>query len=277
MAVTHPGFAVRPPSAGKLVAFMGSKGGCGVTLLAVNLGAELACGSSVCLVDLAGSHGDVAAYLDLECAHELSELVEADHIDAVLLDGIATRHRSGVVVLPQPADLASVALLESEGVGRVLDAARLAYDLVLVDCDTRLDEATLTAVMAADVVTLVLTPDIPAVRNAHRHLRLLDRLRVDRDRVRLVLNQASRHQQLTLDQIEDQLKHRVAAVVRADPRACARSHLTGRLLRELPGRHRIDEDIYRLGLALVGEAAQKQSSRRRLGSWLPTARTVEAR
>ena len=35
----------------------------------------------VCVVDLAGSHGDVAAYLDLQCERELSELIEFEHID----------------------------------------------------------------------------------------------------------------------------------------------------------------------------------------------------
>jgi len=272
----HPsGISDEPVPIGTVVALMGSKGGCGVTMLAVNLGAELATGKRVCLVDLAGSLGDVAPYLDLECDHELAELLEVEHIDRVLLDGIATRHRSGLAVLPQPADLAEVTLLESSDVGRLLEACRLAYDIVLVDCDTRLDEATLTAVMAADVVALVATPDVPSVRGAHRHLRLLDRLRVDRDQVRLVLNRVSRHQQLSVAQIEDQLNHEVAAMVRADHHACARSHRTGLLLNELPGWHRIDQDIYRLWPALVGESEEDQPLRGRLASWLHAVVTGE--
>lgn len=267
--------AAEPAPVGRLVAFMGSKGGCGVTLLVVNLAAELASGSRVCVVDLAGSHGDVAAYLDLQCERELSELIEFEHIDAGLLEAVATKHRSGVAVLPQPTDLAETALLDSDAVGRVLEASRLAYDIVLVDCDARLDEATLTTAMSADIVALVFTPDVPAVRDANRELRLLDRLGVDRDRVRLVLNQGSRRQQLSVAQIQDQLGREVAAVVRADRSACARCHLTGQLLRELPGRHLIDEDICRLWPALVGAPEQDQPKRRRLASWLHTLLNVE--
>ncbi len=267
-----------PASMGTLVALMGSKGGCGVTLLTVNLGAELASGKRVCAIDLAGARGDVAAYLDLECRHEIAELIEAERIDAVLLDGLATRHRSGIAVLPQPTDLAEVTMLEADVVRRMLRACQIAYDVVLVDCGTSLDEATLTAVMQADIVALVSTPDVPAVRDAHRHLQLLDRLRVDRDRVRLVLNQSSRHQQLSVVQIEEQLHHEVAALIRADAPACARSHLTGQLLKELSGRHPIDQDISRLWPALLGhlEETQKQPGKGKLASWLQTVLTMEA-
>jgi Flp pilus assembly CpaE family ATPase len=271
------GLAAAPAHRGTVVAVAGSKGGCGVTTLVVNLGAELAVGRRVCLIDLAGSQGDIAAYLDLDCEHEVSELAELEDLDATLLQGVATSHRSGLVVLPQPTDMAQVRQLDSAAVRRVLEACRLAYDVVLVDCNTRVDEATLSASMLADVVVLVATPDVPAVRDAHRHLRLLDRLHVDRDRVRLVLNQGSRHQQLSVAEIEDQLNHEVAAVVRADPAVCARSQLTGRLLRELPGRSRADDDISRLWPALVGEAAGASSRRGTLASWLRTRLSLEAK
>ena len=248
-----PSRAVEPAHIGKIIAVVGSKGGCGVTSLTVNLGTGLARNHSVCVIDLAGSNGDVAAYLDLTCAHQLAELFGAEHIDAALLEAMSTRHRSNVVVLPQPTNLADVALLDPDGVARVIDAASLTFDIVLIDCGAHLEEATLTAVLRADVIALVTSASIPSVRNANRRLLLFDQMHVDRKRVRLIVNHLSRHEQLSLDQIEEHLKRGVTAEVRGDPQACARAEMQGVLLAELPGRHKITDDIIHLGEALTGE------------------------
>ncbi len=273
---TVPAVDGEPESLGTVIAFVGSKGGCGVTLLTVNIGVELASDKRVCLIDLAGSNGDIAAYLNLECGHQLAELLGAEHIDGALLDAIATKHRpSRIAVLPQPANLADVALLDPHGVVRVLDAARRAFDLVLVDCSAHLDEAVLTATMRADIVALVFTPDVPAVRNAHRRLLLFDQLHMDRSHLRLVLNRVGRHQQLSVEQIEHHLNRTVSAFVRSDPHACADSQMTGLLLRDLAGRHRINKDISRLGPALLGEVEEPEPARGKLALWLRSTLTPE--
>lgn len=261
--------------AGKVIALVGSKGGCGTTLLTVNVAAELAHGSRVCVIDLAGANGDVAAYLDLPPGQQLAELFQFEYIDGALLDSVVSKHHSKVAVLPQPSNLGDVVLLEPESVARVVDAARMAYDIVLIDCGSHLEEATLTAVLRADVISLVTTPTIPAVRDANRRLKLFDQLQVDRESVRLVVNILSRHPRLTLAQIEEHLAHPVVADVREDLKACAECDMKGLLLSELEGHQRIVDDIARLGEALAGEYEEPKRARKTLASWLRSKLTRE--
>jgi pilus assembly protein CpaE len=242
---------------GTLVALVGAKGGAGVSFLTINLAAELSVIERVAAIDLDFSMGDIAAYLDLQPTKSIHDLLRnLDRIDERMLAGSVVVHPSKVHVLPQPTELTDFEEVRGEDVLRVLTAASAAYQYVLVDCGTRLDESTLTASTVADTVVLVTTPDVVAVRNAWRRLQLMDRLGLDRSNIRLVVNKWGRTNELTQSDIETNLGVSVAATISADPQACQRAVNKGQLLREVAGRSPAYRDIV-ASVELITEGAAR--------------------
>ena len=90
----------------QVLAFMGAKGGCGVTSLVTQLGALLAGSLSkrTLVVDLHPDFGDAALYLGIaRHRYHFFELVEnTDRMDAELLQSFLARHPSGVDLVPAP-------------------------------------------------------------------------------------------------------------------------------------------------------------------------------
>ncbi|MBV9342012.1 MAG: hypothetical protein JO159_14140, partial [Acidobacteria bacterium] len=90
----------------QVLAFMGAKGGCGVTSLVTQLGALLANTFSkrTLLVDLHPDFGDAALYLGLtKYRYHFFELVEnTERLDGELLQSFLAHHSSGLELIPAP-------------------------------------------------------------------------------------------------------------------------------------------------------------------------------
>ncbi len=90
----------------QVLAFMGSKGGCGTTTLATQLGALLSSSFSrnSLLLDLHPDFGDAALYLKLTKGrfHFFELLENADRLDSDFLQSFVMRHSSGLDLIPAP-------------------------------------------------------------------------------------------------------------------------------------------------------------------------------
>jgi len=229
---------------GEVVAMVGSKGGAGVSFLAVNLAAELVPVHRACVVDLDFSMGDVAAFLDLQPRSSIHDVLRnLDRLDERMLAGSVLVHPSRMHVLPQPAELMEIEDVRGEEVLEVLRATARAYQYVLVDCGGRIDEATLTATTVADTVLLVTTPSVVSVKNAWRRLQLMDRLGIERDAIRLVVNKFGSGNGLTQQDIEQNLGIPVAAAITDDRTSCKKAVNAGRLLRDIDQKSPAYRDI----------------------------------
>lgn len=244
-------------SQGEVIAVVGSKGGCGVTFLAIHLAAEVSQLERVCVVDLDFSMGDVAAFLDVQPTSSIQDVLKnLDRLDERFLAGSVAVHPSKLHVLAQPTELLATEEVKGEDVLRVLSACADAYNYVLVDCGGRLDEATLTASSVADLIFLVCTPDVPSVKNAWRRLQLMDRLSINRDAIRLIVNKWERTSDLSTKDIETNLGLPVSATIDYDPVACRKAINAGRLLRDIDRKSPTARDISE-AVTLVTEHAQK--------------------
>ncbi len=243
--------------AGQVIAFIGSKGGCGVSFLAINLAAEISQIEQVCVVDLDFSMGDVAAFLDLQPSSSIQDLMRnLNRLDERMLRGSVAVHPSKVHVLAQPSELTGAEDVKGDDVLRVMSVAADAYKYVIVDCGGRIDEATLTASSVADLLFIVCTPDVPSVKNAWRRLQLMDRLGVERDAIRLIVNKWEKTTELSQQDIETNLGVPVAATITYDPVNCRKAVNAGRLLRDIDRRSPTSKDISD-AVTLVTEGARK--------------------
>jgi pilus assembly protein CpaE len=129
--------------------------------------------------------------LDIATRHSFARSVEDGTIDESKLDGLLSRHRSGVRLLtvcdrPEDADL-----VFRNHVPELFGVLNTMFDWVVVDLGRHIDERSIELLDLSDDVLMVTALDVPTIRNTRRYLDLLDRLEVPRPRVRLIVN---RHQ-----------------------------------------------------------------------------------
>ncbi len=203
------------PRNAPLWAVLGAKGGCGATIVATHLAAAKVGQGEIYLVDLDTGKGDLAGYLDLRSSHNINALLERlGQLDAALLDG-ACEVSNGVRVLAQPYELTELQAVAPDEVRTMLSFVRGHADLVIADLGSGVDAGTLAAIEVATHIVIVVTPDVIALRDAQRLLRLLHRLGIGGERVRLVVNRAA-PKELSAEEIDAQLGVPVAATLPLD-------------------------------------------------------------
>ena len=196
-------------SRGRLITVFSAKGGCGKTTLATNLAAALADHGrrEVCLVDLDLAFGDVAIAMQLFPAHTIADAVPlADSLDESAVASLLTPHSPGLTTLVAPIEPGTAESIPATLVSTVLDLLKQQFDFVVVDTPPAFDDHVLAAFDQSDLVALLATLDIPALKNLKLTLETLDLLNYPRDRWRLVLNRADSKVGLAVSEVEKTLK-----------------------------------------------------------------------
>ena len=155
---------------GRLLVFLGAKGGSGVTTVACNLAIALAQepDQSTLLVDLALPMGDAALSLGLAAEHSTEDaLRNPDRLDASFLQKLLVKHRSGVFVLAAPGKVPEVEATK-EAIDKLLAIARHEFDHVVVDVGSRTDLIGTALFKEASTVYMVTQAGISELRNANR-------------------------------------------------------------------------------------------------------------
>ncbi len=256
-------------NAGRTIAVMGSKGGCGTTLLSVNLASELANSGDALLLDMDFVLGDTAVFLDSSPEHSMTDVLRnAARLDSELLSSILTEHSSGLRLLPQPTVPLEDFTYDADSVLHTLTMSAQVADTVVVDCGCGVNDATMLTVSAADKVVLVVNPSVPSVRSAWIRLQLLDRLDVPTERIAVVVNRWGAFAGLSRREIEEHLGHAVFATVNDDPKTAATAVNEGQLLRAQGARSKLSKDIARLAAELGGHQGRTTAGgRARWFSW----------
>ena len=198
---------------GKIVTLLGAKGGTGVTSLALHLALELAGGGRKCiLVDQHPALGDASLYLGTG-RHQYSfyELASnTERLDQELLQGFLLHHDSGLDLLDSPEAVDAVHGATPSAVEYTLSFLAEMYQYVVVDCPPGLTEGTLAAIAQSDRVAIVMTAELPAVRNAVRYMEHLSKLGYGAHSIQVILNRHSKKGPLTDERVEKALGRAVS-------------------------------------------------------------------
>jgi len=257
---------LRPPRderAGTVHCVFPAKGGVGATTVATNLAAALQrAGTRTCLVDLDLNLGDALSFLDLAGGYALSDVADnMRRLDRSLLDASVPRHVSGVHVLAQSHRIEDAAHVDARAVSSVLEFLRKHYDAIVVDGLRTFDDLALSALDSAGSVLLVVTQEVPAVRNARRCVELFRRLGHDR-LLRLVVNRHQKGAEISAEVVADTVGLPIAASISNDYPAVVKAVNKGVLLSQHAPKAQVTRDLE--GLASVlghgpGEDARPRS------------------
>jgi len=193
---------------GKIITLLGSKGGTGVTSLALHLALELAERQWKCvLVDQHPALGDASLYLGTG-RHQYSfyELASnTDRLDQELLQGFLLHHDSGLHLLDSPEAVDAIHRAPPPAVEHTLAFLADIYEFVVVDCPPGLTDVTLACIAQSDQVVIVMTAELPSVRNTVRYMEHLAKLGYNSSSIHIVLNRHSKRGPLGDDRIEKAL------------------------------------------------------------------------
>lgn len=199
---------------GSVITFFGAKGGVGTTTLAVHLAMYLVqCHQKkTLLIDNHPQLGHACIYLGLDGSrYHFHELVRnLTRLDSDLLRGYIATHSSGLEVLASPDVCGGMKTTDPEAIAQTLDFLRGEYDYVIVDGPTALDETNLAVIDISNLVYLVATPEIAAIRDLSRYVDSLSQGDQNIDKVKVVINRFSSQHALNIEQIEKAIRLPVA-------------------------------------------------------------------
>jgi pilus assembly protein CpaE len=207
--------------AGEVVVVYSPKGGVGCTVIATHLAIAMALNtkSRVALADFDLQFGDVAVHLNLHSNHSIHELMRSvDDLDGAILDDVMVRHNTGVRVLLPPPTLDLVEDIDAEGMTAVVKALRKYNDFVVVDMWHAIEDATLALMDIADVLLVVTTPEVPALRSTRRFLDYIRERPDRRAKVQLAVNRYPSKSAINLQEIERSLGIKAAGTIPSDGR-----------------------------------------------------------
>ncbi|MFN7919820.1 MAG: hypothetical protein U0Q16_06965 [Bryobacteraceae bacterium] len=213
---------------GKVFSTLPVKGACGASTIASSLAFQWRrLGSKkVLLADMDPLAGTLSFLLKIKSSYSFNDaLVRAQGLDGDLWKGLVTTV-NGVDVLLSPDNPTGGE--PSGDPGQVIDFCRHAYDTITLDLGNPYTEWSQTLAMLSDEVLLVTTNELPSLRAAQRVLSLLEKVPVDRSRIRLVVNRYNPDVGLTDEAIETALGTDVFHLIPSDYESVQRALVDGK-------------------------------------------------
>ncbi len=169
-SVRRPVASVKKKAVGKLLVFVGAKGGAGVTTVATNFAVTLAkeSGQSTVLIDLNLPLGDAAVELGIHAQYSTINALESyEQLDSNFLATLVVKHSSGLEVLAAPDKYTEVQP-STPAIEKLLSLVRDDYDYVVVDAGSRFEPGLKLLFEESTTIYLVAQVGISDLRNANR-------------------------------------------------------------------------------------------------------------
>lgn len=219
------------------------RGGVGSSTLAVNLALALngLWGVQTALLDLVLTAGQVALLLNMPLKRTWADLAnyKPEEMDFEVIQSILAHHGSGLDFIAAPTYPTEAERLSEEALKASLRILRPIYDYIVADLPHDFSEVSLLTLDAADIILLVIAPELSSVRAAAAALDTYNRLGYPPEKVRLVMNNIFPRQGLPRERIEQALNKKVTITLPYTPDLLVQAINLGRPI--LP--HAPDEPI----------------------------------
>lgn len=217
------------PEAAKVIAVMPAKGACGATVVAANLAFQFKrLGvKRVLLADLDPLAGTVSFLLKLKSSFSFLDVLQRGHeLDPDLWKATIAAS-NGVDVLLSP-ETAFTGMPQPVDASPILNFARHAYDVVVVDTGSVYGEWNLSQARLATDLLLVTTNELPALQAAQRALTYLETNKIGKWRTRLIVNRYQEDIGLSRDVIGTALHTEVFETIPSDYDAIQKALMDGK-------------------------------------------------
>lgn len=208
-----------PAASGKIVTVYSPKGGTGCTTIAVNLAIALNNEDTrTVLVDANLQFGDVAVFVNEQGKNTILELApRVDELESEVVEEILIKHEaSGIRILAAPQRPEMAEKVSADQFAKVLQFLQRMYAYVVVDTSSILTDVILSTIDISDVIVLVTTQEIPAIKNARLFLDLLQTMGIRKEKIVFTMNRYDKRIAITPERVSENLKHEVSATIPLD-------------------------------------------------------------
>ena len=156
------------------------------------------------------SFGDIGVQLNIPIVRSVLDLAtRVEDIDDSMVEQVLAPHSSGIRVLLSPYNRERGELVTAAHIGKALDILIAQYDYVVVDNHSTYDERAIISLERADLILVVVTPEIGPLMNTSYFIEIAEKLGLDLGKVQIVLNRSNSNVGIVGLEIERTLQQRI--------------------------------------------------------------------
>ncbi|MEO6607748.1 MAG: CtpF protein [Aestuariivirga sp.] len=244
---------------GRIVAFVGAKGGVGSSTLAHNVAWAISQKMDIetVITDLDLSFGTAALNFNQEGGGGFHEaLGSPERVDGTLIDRLMTKLGNKLSLLNGPGGIDREVSIEAHAVETVLNVVRHTAPMIIVDVPNLWAPWVKYTLLNADEVVITATPELPALRNAKN---LVDMLKLGRPNDKppiLVLNQVGvpKRPEISVADFSKALGLTPSVIIPHDPQSFGQAQGNGQMVFEVAPKAKAAEALFALAENISGKA-----------------------
>jgi pilus assembly protein CpaE len=258
---------------GKVVAFIGAKGGVGASTLAHNVAwtASALFKTETLLMDADLPFGTANMDFDQDPAQGMADAVfSTSRVDETMMDRLLTKCSEHLSMLAAPALLDRTYDMTGDSMAPLIEIAQRSTPLIVLDLPHVWNEWTKRTLMTADVVVIVAAPDLANLRNAKNMLDQLTALRPNDRKPHMVINQVGvpKRPEISVKEFTAPLGVIPAAVIPFEPQLFGNAANNGQMIGEMESANPVATTLVELAHVVTGRAEVKAPKKSSLSSIL---------
>jgi pilus assembly protein CpaE len=254
---------------GRVISFIGTKGGVGSSTLAHNMAWHFSQKQSIetVITDLDLAYGTAGLNFDMRDMAGtgiLEVLAQPDRIDATLIDRVMSKLGDKLNLLGSPGGCDRDINVESQSVQTIINTLRSSSPMIVVDVPYLWSPWIKYTLLSSDEIIITATPELPSLRNAKSLMEHLKQVRHNDRKPRLILNQVGipKRPEIKASEFIQALGIEPLAVIPHDPQTFGTAQGNGKMLMEIAPKSKAAEMIAQIAAELTGTKdlqARKQS------------------
>lgn len=244
---------------GKMIAFVGAKGGCGSSTVCHNVAWSVSAHyqNDVVLTDLDLAFGTANINLDQDPPQGIAEAVfSPERVDDILLDRLLAKCAEHLSLLAAPSTLDRTYDFQEDAFANILELAQRGAPYVAVDLPHQWTDWTRQVLSAADEVVITAEPELANLRNTKNLLDSLKELRPNDNPPRLVMNKVGmpKRPEISVADFTGALETEAVVVLPFEPALFGTAANNGQMISEADPKHAVSENFDFLSRILTGKA-----------------------
>jgi pilus assembly protein CpaE len=251
---------------GRVIAVVGAKGGVGSSTVAHNVAWAIAqnLDASTVLVDLDLGFGTAGLDFNQDPPQGVAEAIYApDRIDSAMVDRLLSRCSDNLSLLAAPAMLDRTYDFAEDALDGLLDILRALVPVIVLDLPHQWTAWSKRAVITADDILVVATPDLASLRNTKNILDICRQNRVNDRKPHVLINQAGvpKRPEIPAQEFSKALGVALAGSLPFDPQLFGTAANNGQMIAEIGASGPVALQFVDIAAALLGRTVASKPKR----------------
>jgi pilus assembly protein CpaE len=258
---------------GRVLAFCGTRGGCGSSTLAHNVGWAISehIDENVVIMDLDLPFGTAGLNFNQDPPQGLAEALSSpDRMDDVLLDRLLTRCSDRLSLFAAPGAVDREYEFDGEALDSIVEVVRHNVPTVVIDVPHVWTPWAKKVLIGADEIIITAVPELASLRNAKNLIDVAKAARPNDFEPRLVLNQVGvpKRPEIAPHDFTRALELEPSLIIPYDPQLFGTAANNGQMIEEVQEASKVAEGIRHLASLLSGRVEQQKPAKSFFGPLL---------